>query len=106
MELSEKEEKWLKKAAISSREKIEDSSIFLSLFTKNYRDDPLCALQLGIAIMLGKPIAILAPEGAEIPDTLARLADSVQVYNSKEGPKGIQDAVARVVVDMGLTSKQ
>jgi len=56
---------------------IENSKIFLSLFTKNYKEDPGCALQLGIAMMLDKPIGIMAEEGVVIPYKLAKVAEAI-----------------------------
>ena len=95
--LNDEELKWLKKVALSSGEKIEESSIFLTLLTDNYKSDPVCALQLGIAIMLGKPIVVVANDEIDIPDSLARIADKVEVYSEKEG---MEKAVTRALKDL------
>lgn len=72
---------WLKRAGKSSGDKIKDSAVFMSLFTANYEKDPLAALQLGIAIMLDKPIYILAEQGKNIPENVLRLSRGIEYFN-------------------------
>ena len=48
--------------------------MFLGLYSKNWGDDPVPLLQLALAIVLDKPIAILAIEGAIIPENLKKIA--------------------------------
>jgi len=71
---------WLQRAVKASGSKIADSHYFLSLFTPNYEKDPLCALQLGIAIMLDKPIYLLVPSGTPVPENLRRLARGLEFF--------------------------
>jgi hypothetical protein len=99
----------LKKAAISVGEKIENSKVFMSVYTQSYKEDPMCALQLGIAVMLGKPIAIIAEKGVVVPEVLARIASAVEVFvpDSKLPPghqKGdsIKAAAGRLIKKMDL----
>ncbi len=85
---------WLKTATEASGEKIEKSGIFLSLLTKNYKKDPLCALQLGIAIILGKPLALIVVDGEPVPETLRRLAFAVEECND---PADVKTAAANIM---------
>jgi hypothetical protein len=62
--------------------KVEASSLFISLFTGGH-DAKFC-LELGVAIMLGKPILLLALKGAPIPPRLRAIADRVVVAESVE----------------------
>jgi hypothetical protein len=39
--------------------------------------DPFLALQVGLALLLEKPLIILATEGTWVPDRLRKLADAV-----------------------------
>ncbi len=87
--------KKLKEAAIGSGEKIEDSSLFMSLYTKNYKEDPLCALQLGIAVMLDKPIGLLVPHGVDLADNLKRLAKGIEYFHLDDS-KSLEGASERL----------
>ena len=99
----------LKKEAISVGEKIEDSAVFMSLYTQSYKDDPMCALQLGIAIMLDKPIGIIAEDGVSVPEVLARIASGVETFSrdptfppGHQKSDAIQAAAGRLIKKMGL----
>lgn len=94
IEMTKEELEDLKRVAISTGEKIEQSSIFLSLLSESYKTDPTTALQLGIAILLDKPIGIIAVEGAVIPKSLQKLAFSIDEAKDAEEIKG---AVIRVL---------
>ena len=72
--------KKLREAAIGSGAGIEGSSVFLSLYTKSYKEDPLCALRLGIAVMLDKPIGLLVPYGVDVVDNVKRLAKGIEYF--------------------------
>ena len=71
---------WLRKVAESSGEGIEKSKIFLSIFSKSYKEEPECALQLGIAVLLDKPIYLVVPHGVEIPENIKRLAKGFEYF--------------------------
>lgn len=79
--MNKKFEDALKIQAVRSGAGIEGSGAFISLYTKNYKDDPLCALQLGIAVMLDKPMGFLVPTGFEVVDNLKRLARAIEYYD-------------------------
>lgn len=86
----------LKRIARYCGPKIENSKVFVSLVSKNYIDDPVCALQLGIAILLGKPLAVIAMDGAEIPETLRKIAFHVdQVENPTDAAASIYVALKK-----------
>ena len=73
---------WLEYAA-DAREnlvpKIRDSAIVM---TDLYSDepDPKIAIELGYAILLGKPLMIMVGPGQRIPENLRRIADGVLEY--------------------------
>jgi hypothetical protein len=96
MKMSDKEQEQFKKAAIATGEKIEQSTIFLSLLSKDYKTDPVVALQLGIAILLNKPIAVISLNGEEIPEALKKLAFCVEQIDDR-GKEGLQAATARII---------
>lgn len=76
--MDEDSKKWLKAATEDSGEKIEKSAIFMSLFSKSYAKEPLCALQLGIAILLDKPICLMVVEGGKVPEHLKKIAFAIE----------------------------
>ena len=91
----------LKQAAQQSAEKIGDSAVFLALFNEAMLKDPLCLMQMGIAIYMDKPIYLLVPEGAEIPLNLRRVAVRIEYF--KRDPSdmaSIQDATTRLLGDL------
>lgn len=62
-----------------------ESSIFLQLFNEKFRSDPLsepaAVIQLGLAVLLDKPILLLVPKGARLPANLRRLATAIEEFD-------------------------
>lgn len=83
---NENSDEWLKAVGKESYKSIDQSGGFISLYTKNFVDDPLCALQLGYAIMMDKPIYLLVEKGQIVPEALRRAAASVDIFESKDHP--------------------
>jgi hypothetical protein len=57
-----------------------DSAVFLSLWSDALlkpEDEPVPIFQLGYAMVLDKPIVIVAPEGSRIPTNVRRAARAV-----------------------------
>lgn len=77
--------------------KMEASSVFLSLYEGGL--DAKYCLELGIAIMLGKPILLLALKGCEIPPRLRAIADRVieadSVYAAREELQAAMQAMMK-----------
>lgn len=74
-------EKWLGDASERNAEMIKDSGAFLSIFTENYKEGALPLLQLGIAIMMDKPIILIIPKehwGIKIPIHLEKIATLIK----------------------------
>jgi hypothetical protein len=86
VEAKEKEEmdKWLKESVELNAPKMEASAMFVGLATKNYMKDPLCALQLGLAILMDKPIVIIADKGEKIPEALVKIAKVIERVNMED----------------------
>lgn len=68
---------WAKKAT----EHIADCSTFMSLWSADIDKDPVPVIQLGYAMMLDKPIIVIAPEGTHIPQNVRRVARSVKFFD-------------------------
>lgn len=87
--------------------KLRESAAFLGISPPDdLTPDPKFCLELGMAIMLGKPIIILVARGRSLPrdSALFRVADEVvtNVDMDDAGADRVQDAVARVLAARGL----
>lgn len=86
-------DEWLKQNAKDSGAKIEASGSFMSLVTKNYLESPLCALQLGIAVMLDKPIVLIVDKNTEVSKHLVKIAsliEKIDLNNPEELKRAIE----------------
>jgi hypothetical protein len=74
-------EQWARRATRGQKE----STVFLSLWSEKMFRDPLdephIPMQLGLAMLLDKPIIVVAPEGAYIPVNVLRAARAVKYFN-------------------------
>lgn len=77
-----------------SGEKIEHSAAYLGLYSGDWKKDPLPALQLGIAILLDKPIVIVVTDGSTVPESLKKVAVAIE---SASGVEDITRAVKKVM---------
>jgi hypothetical protein len=66
---------------------MDDCGCFLGVYTESFKDDPLCALQLGVAILKEKPIGVIALKGAHVPEKLKKIADFTERQNSADDLK-------------------
>ena len=80
MNLTDVENKWLQEASKSATEAIGKSAHFLSLYSGSYSKDAGCALQLGLAILMDKPLYFLVEEGVVMPKNLQRAASGIEHY--------------------------
>ena len=85
---------WMRDIAKQSGEKIIDSELYISIFTKDFMDNPQCCLELGIAMMLDKPITLLVKEGTIIPENIKKVAMAVEFF---KGPDDIGPASERLM---------
>lgn len=82
--------RWFQRVVADSGEKIAGSAYVMSIFTKDYKRNPQCALELGIAIMLDKPLFIVADESTEIPQHLVKIAsviEKVRIGNTEDADR-------------------
>lgn len=85
--------------------KMEESAYVMSLFPRDGKPDAKFAVELGMAIMLDKPITIIvAPEeAAKIPSQLRRVADSIDVLdlNAPDANDRMREIIAASVKRYG-----
>lgn len=70
--------KWLSDAGKDSGEKIANSAAFIGIGSTNYMENPLCALQLGLAILMDKPIFMIVDHDRPVPKALVKVADCIE----------------------------
>lgn len=73
-------EKQFREFAETSERQIRASAMFISIYSKSYHQDAMCALQLGMAVMMDKPIYLLLERGQALPAHLKRIARKVEEF--------------------------
>lgn len=84
MHLTDEEKKYLDKVAKSSEIGLKSSKIFLGIGTEEYYKDPVSMLQIGMAVLMDKPIYLLVPHGTNIPRNLKVVATHIEYYGPNE----------------------
>lgn len=74
--------------------KVRDVSVFVSIMTADYEKEPQCAFEFGLAVLMDKPIYILAPFGTKIPENVKHLARGLCLFKTQEEMK---EAAARFI---------
>lgn len=80
--------------------KMADSAISITLMpTEDVKTDIKFATELGCAILMDKPIIVVAVPGAEVPEQLRKVAHAVVQgdITSKETKADLQAAITKVV---------
>jgi len=72
----------LKNAAQQSLEKISASATFVGICSENFAKDPVCLMQLSLAILLDKPLFLLFEHGFKPPKALIRVLEAYEFYTS------------------------
>lgn len=88
--IDDKVKAWLDQNSKDIVSRLEKSKVFLALLMKGTSDSPLCALQIGQAILLGKPIAVLAVGGFPIPPTLRKIALAIHECGKEDVADGMR----------------
>jgi len=76
--MSLNDDPWMKRIARTSGVKIQESDLYTALMTKNFLESPQCALELGFAILMDKPIILIVDKTTEIPGNLLRAAKRIE----------------------------
>lgn len=71
---------------------IEESAVTVSLVPTGESDIKF-AVELGLSIMMDKPIIALVSPGTKIPEALARVADELVEVDIKENPEAAQRSI-------------
>lgn len=88
--------KWVEDVERGLIPKMQDSEVILQLVPKGPTDVKF-ALELGLSIMMNKPIIALVHTGTDVPEKLLKIADKVIFYTDlSEIQEDLADAI-RVV---------
>lgn len=95
---------WTQKVTRGQR----DSAVFMNLWADSMAtdpsSDPVPVMQLGYAMLLDKPIVILAPHGSVIPENVKRAARVVEFYD-RDSTDSMHAATVRALKAAGLEVK-
>ena len=89
----------LGKIAKENREKISGAVVFMELFNEKIAEEPIPMMQLGMAVMLDKPILLLVPRGAKIPRNLVVMAKAIE-YFDPGGNGSLKAAVEKLLKEV------
>lgn len=73
-------EKWVRGMA----QKMDGSAICLSIFTKDYAKGLDSLLQFAVAVMMDKPLYIIAPDSVTIPEHIKKIASAIEVFKEND----------------------
>ncbi len=66
-------------------EKVSSSNVFVSVVTNHYlADNGKCALEMGFAVLLDKPIRLLVREGTILPKNLQKIAERIEYFKAED----------------------
>jgi hypothetical protein len=101
-EIDGKTRAWLNEAAARSKDNIENSEIYAGVVTKSFIEDPLCALQLGYALLLDKPIVLIVDKNVQIPASLVRAAKVIERVDFEEPEWAVKasGAISKYIKEM------
>jgi nucleoside 2-deoxyribosyltransferase len=77
--------------------KIQESSAVISLWPSGEVPDAKLAVETGYAILLGKPIIVVAAPDVKLPATLEAVARTVVRWNGHERPEALVEALQAVM---------
>lgn len=94
-------QEWTRKVTAGQR----TSSVFMNLWSDTMATDPsgdpVPVMQLGYAMLLDKPIVIVAPHGSRIPDNVRRAARAIEFYD-RDNMASMQAATMRAIKAAGI----
>ncbi len=83
--------------------KMKESSFFISITPSNPEEvDVKFAMELGLAIMLDKPIIACISPGTKVPEKLARVVEKFVELDlgSEHGKQRLQDAITELMEEL------
>jgi len=96
----------LKRIAERQCEKINKSHVFMAICSQNYIDDPICLMQLGLALLLDKPLFLIFHKDFKPPKNLIRALSGYE-FAKDDDAQSYKEASERIVqkINNFLTSE-
>lgn len=94
-------QRWAERATRGIRESTTFITLWSDSMASDPKGDPVPVIQLGLAMLLDKPIVIVAPVGAVIPENVRRVARSIKFYVPAD-PTSIQHATQAALAEAGI----
>lgn len=82
--IKDKDIEKLKKIAAESAKGLNQSQIMISIFTESYKKDPVTLIQLGMSILMDKPMAFVVPYGVQVPENIIAVAKAIEYYDAND----------------------
>jgi hypothetical protein len=101
--MSRARDQYFRRAVSRTFDKVKDSAVFLTIFTNAYARDPAALMQLGMAVVLDKPLLLLVEEGTPIPENIKRMARAIETYRSMDDLEFATKKLLQTAQDLGLT---
>ncbi len=80
--MTPEQQAWLRASVRRNLGRLQESAIFLAVFTTNFEEDAEAVMQFGLAVLLDKPIYLLVKEGTALNANVRRLARGIEAYRS------------------------
>ena len=97
-------ERWFRKARRELTPKLRGSAMYVGLVPED--PDPKYCMELGMALMLDKPIILVVAKGRTLPQALRRAADvvieDVDFDHPERDQERVQWAVTQALYERGL----
>ena len=86
--------------------KISESIMTMSLVPDSKDIDVKFCVELGVSIMLDKPIVALVHKGIEVPPKLAKILDAQIEYLDSDTPQDLQAKFMPILAEFGVLPNQ
>ena len=97
-------ERWFTQARRELTPKLRDSAMYVGLVPED--PDPKYCMELGMALLMGKPIILVVAEGRTLPQALRRAADAViegvDFAHPENDQQRVQEAVVKALYERGI----
>ena len=94
---------WLSENVEDSFKKITESSTFVVVVTEKFLNSPKCALEVGMALLMDKPIIIICSKTMKIPKNLLSVAKAVERvdFNDDKDQKRVAETINNIARTYG-----
>lgn len=96
--------RWAKRVKAELVPMIESSEMTVSLCPVSEKIDVKFSVELGVSIMLDKPIIAVVPAGMPVPERLVRVADEIIEWH--DDPKVLSPRITEAVERVGRRNKR